>query len=586
EAQEDDAFENGIISGRGFVGMDIAPDPKRIGEIQIMEISVPPREIRLDPAGQADDLSDHRYILWEKWLTFEDFKIRYPKYADKLDKIINGQSIDLDFIAGQSTGDVWDNIDSDNEYNDYETPLDFNYYDRSQGRVRVIHMEYWEEFNRYYGYNPVTGGTEEFDQKNLKALKKRFPDFEYVTLGDKKVKWFQFVGDEVLYDGESPIPFDGFSIMPCFAYKDKSQKSVQHFGVVRLMKDPQKEVNKRWSQTLNLLMQQSQGGYFATPDAPVDQEQWDASINEAGETTWVNTDAFIGGQPAKFMRKELPQLPQASLVMKEQAQDILKHITGINPDLLGQDRGRQEPGVVLRLRQQQGLTILSRLFKNFTRMKKMIAERRFAIIMAYMPDNQLQRILGENDKYIFRNGLVVNKEEGFIAPIRNLRDMSYNISMREAPGNLTKTMSELSIFLDMMSKGFPVDPTAVIEKLDLSASEKAKWLKYIEQQQQSQQQMMQQKIQLEQGKVQGKMQADAAKLQVDAQNKQQKLMLDAQKIASDKDTDLKKLDQQEREDRRDYGIDLAELDLEERQLVLNLVEKLRQGTQERTRNVS
>lgn len=582
-SQEEDAFENSCICGRGFVGMDIAPDPKRIGEIKLEEISIPPHEIRLDPSGRSDDLSDHRFIIWDKWITFEDFKIRYPKYANRLDDLVSGQT--LDGIAEQSTGDIWDNIDSDNEDADYDTPLDFAYYDKSRGRIRVVHLEYWEEFERFYGYNQQTGKPEEFEKENLKVLQERIPNFEYVTLWDKKVRWFQFIGDEILFDGESPLPFDGFSIVSCFAYKDKSQKQIQHFGIVRGIKDPQREVNKRWSQTLNLLMKQSQGGYFATPDAPVDQEQWDESINEPGETTWVNTDAFIGGRPAKFMPKDQPQLPTAPLTMKEQAADIFKHITGINPDLLGQDRGRQEPGIVLRLRQKQGLSILRKLFDNNNRMKKQIAERRFAIIMAYMPDSQLQRILGEGDKYLFKGGLIVNKEQGIIAPIRNVRDMAYNISMHESPGNLTKTMSELAIFLDMMSKNFPVDPAAIIEKLNLSGSEKTRWLKYIEEQKQGQQQMAQAKIQMgqgklqiEQGKVQGKMQADTAKTQVAAQGNQGKLMLEAKKLSSDRDIELRKLSQQEKEDRRDYSIELAELDLEERQLVMNLVDKLRGNT--------
>jgi len=564
--KEDDAFENACICGRGFVAIDIAPDPERLGEIIINEVSIPPHEIKLDPAGTQDDLSDHRYIFWDKWLTFEDFKIQYPKHAKRLDEIVSADPGEEMLYAKAASTDVWDLLDEDSDDSDYDMPLDFAYYDKSRGRVHVCHMEYWEVYDRYYGFNPMTGQTEEFDPRGLKLLQERIPDFEYVTIKDKKVKWLQFIGDEVLFDGDAPVPYRGFSIVPCFAYKDKSGRHVSHFGVVRQMIDPQKEVNKRWSQTLNLLMKQGQGGYFAELDAPVDQDQWESSITSPGETTWVSKGAI---SQVKFKEKGIPQFPDAAMRMQEFAADVMKKISGINPDLLGMDRGRQEPGVVIRLRQQQGMVLLAKLFKSYKRMKKQIAERRFAVIMAYMPDSQFKRILGDSDRYMFRGGLVVDKENGFIAPIRNLRDMPYNITAREAPGSMTKSMFELSIFLEMMSKGFPVDPETIISKLDLSASEKAKWKDYIKRQQDTQAQMAQQE--------------QAAKLmeaQAKTQQGQAKLALDAKKQDDDKKLKLLELQEKEKEVLRQYALDVASLDIEERKLLFDLVAKLKQEHKE------
>jgi hypothetical protein len=566
DEQVDDAKENATICGRGFVSIDFAPDPKRLGEIRINVISIPSREIKLYPPGTDDDP-----IFWEKWITFEDFAIQYPDHVEKLSDILGGEMMPGE-IPGDTGGDVFDELDDDDEDSDYNTPLDMDYYDKGKRRIRICHMEYWETYDRYYGYNPLTGEIEEFEKKNLNVLKKRFEDFDYTTIKDKKVRWFQFIGDIVLYDDDSPIPFDGYSIVRCVAYKDKSKDSIQHFGVVRMMKDPQREVNKRWSQTLNLLMKQGQGGYFSEMDAPVDQQQWDESINAPGETTWVNKNAIA---QQKFKEKDIPEFPQASMMMQEYSQDMLKKITGVNPDLLGIASDREEPGVVIRMRQQQGLVLLTRLFKSFKRMKKQLAERMYAIIMAYMPDSQLQRILGQSEKYIFRGNLVVDKENGFIAPLRNLRDLKYNITIQESPKNITKQMFELNTFLEMMSKGFPVDPKTVIEKLDLPASEKAKWVRYIEEGQQSQSQMMQQQNQMAQQQLMAKLQEIAERLKID----KRKVDVQAQKVRSDRDIKLKELAQEEREDKRDYVINLAELEQEERNFVLSLVEKLGGATE-------
>jgi hypothetical protein len=519
---EDEAFEDGCTCGRGYVAMDIQPDPKRPGEIKIIEVNPAVHEIRLDPAGTKNDLSDHRHIFWDKWITVEDFAISYPEHIKDLAEILREGQLFGD-LPGDDVGgsDVWSDSDQESDDSDYEVPLDFDFYDKGRDRVRIVHMEYWDTYDRYYGFNPQTGQIEEFEEKNLKILQKTLPDFEHTTIKDKKVRWLQFIGDKILYDGDSPLPFDGFSIVTCFAYKDKSRKQIEHFGVVRPMKDPQKEVNKRWSQTLNLLNKQAQGGYFREVGAEVDKAQWDDSINAPGETTLVTQGAI---KEQKFREKEIPQFPVASMTMQEHSQDMMKKVTGANPDLLGLESKRDEPGIVIRLRQQQGLVLLSRLFKSNKRMKKQLAERRYAIIMKYMPDSQLQRILGQTERYMFRGGLVVDKENGLIAPLRNLRDLKYNISMQESPSNMSKMMFELSTFMEMMGKGFPVDPKTVINKLDLPASEKTKWIQYVEGQQKSQSDMMQQELMAKLQEISGKQQTEQGKLD-----------LQAKKQASDRD---------------------------------------------------
>jgi hypothetical protein len=74
------------------------------------------------------------------------------------------------------------------------------------------------------------------------------PETRFVTetMMDKKVKWLQFTGNEILFDDDSPLPFPGFSICPLFVFTDASKRTANHFGIVRLMKDPQREINKRF----------------------------------------------------------------------------------------------------------------------------------------------------------------------------------------------------------------------------------------------------------------------------------------------------------------------------------------------------
>jgi hypothetical protein len=264
------------------------------------------------------------------------------------------------------------------------------------------------------------------------------------------------------------------------------------------MKDPQREVNKRWSQALNMLNQQVQPGVYAETDAFVDMNQAQQSMKEAGSITWVNSGAIAGG---KIKERTIPKFPDAPMQMEQFSQDIIKKITGINPDLLGQDRGRQEPGVVVRLRQQQGIVLLKPLFKAFNNMKKDLFLRQLAIIMEYMPDQQILRILGSTDRYTIdpATGIIGDKLTQNMANIRDVKNLEYNVIAEESSGNMTKRMLELSALMEMQKNGFPVDPVQIIEKMNLPESDKVRWMQYIEQQQQGQQQAQDQMLQLQMG---------------------------------------------------------------------------------------
>jgi hypothetical protein len=257
------------------------------------------------------------------------------------------------------------------------------------------------------------------------------------------------------------------------------------------MKDPQREINKRWSQALNMLNNQVQPGVFAEAETFVDERQAQASMKEAGGITYLNP-----GGLNKMKERTVPTFPNAPMQMEQFSQDILKKITGINPDLLGQDRGRQEPGVVVRLRQQQGMTLLKPLFNSLNRMKKGLFKRQLAIVMEYMPDSQVLKILGQNDRYqVFREtGEIVDTQNGMKANIREVRDLEYNIRAEEATGNMSKRMMELQALMEMQQQGFPVDPMQIIEKMELPESEKQRWANFITSQQQAQSQQQQEMV--------------------------------------------------------------------------------------------
>ena len=536
------AFEAACICGRGYLAMDFTIDPKRIGFIDIIPTTIPAHELHLDPACRENDLSDASYIFWEKWISVEDFKVSYPEEAKDVEMWMEEGMVSIG-SAEAFTGDVFNPHEVMDEDKDYETPLDTNFYDKEREQIRLVHMEYREAYDRYYGFNPQTGKIEEFPEKNLKALKGYFKqrhgqEFEYYKVKDKKVRWLQFIGDKILLHEDMPLPFNGFSPCPLFAYSDVSGRTQNHFGLVKGMKDPQKEINKRWSQAINLLNKQTMPGLRAEADAFMDIRQAEDAERTAGGITFLEK-----GGLTKIQERGIPSFPNAPVQMEQMSQDIMKRITGVNADLLGMDSGRHEPGVVVRMRQNQGMTILKRLFTAYADFDKEIFEKLTAIIMTHMPDEQILKVIGENDKYFIVKGqeaaqlglqptysdgeeatYIIDKadfekaqQQGtpptLIAPIRNIRDIDYNIDTEEAPGNLTKKMHELQTYMELQQNKFPVDPMVLIERFDIPESEKQRWKEFIAAQQQAQQQAQEKEYQLRIMEIQTKNQIGAQKVQ-------------------------------------------------------------------------
>ena len=223
------------------------------------------------------------------------------------------------------------------------------------------------------------------------------------------------------------------------------------------------------------------------------------------------------------------------------------------------------------------LTMMAKLFKNHHRMQVQLAKRIYAIIMAHMPDTQIQRILGGSDRYVFDGDEIIDTKNNLRAPIRNMRDLNYNIDIEESPTNMTKSMAQLAVFIEMMSKGFPVDPKAVVSRLDLPESDKQEWTAYIEQTQKSNMEDRQYQKQLQQAMTQMQQQRDAMQAQKNAGElglKQERLQLDAAKMAGDQSIKVKELQQEEMDDRYDFTVELMKLGLQERQLVMDLINRL------------
>jgi len=570
--EEDIAFESAVICGRGWTAIDFDLHPNRYDQIKVSETNIPIHEVRRDPASRKTDLSDASYVIWDKWLSIEDFIVKYPEMESKvLEAFDTGTWPLFDTLQNLSPenkdwpGDI-------NDISDYEDQLDVDFYDSKKRQVRVAHMEYWKNVKKYWVKDIETQQWNVIDKKwsvYKKEFAAAFPGVELVfeTRTSKEVWWIQFSGDEVLFHGRSPIDFPGFNIIPCFLYNDVSQRRASHFGVVELIKDAQREMNKRISQVLNMINQQVQPGLYAEMGAFINKEQAEQSVKETGSITWMQNGSI---NQKRFQERSVPTFPSAVMTMAQWDADIMRRITGINPDLMGQNDKRQEAGIVVQLRQQQGMTILKPVFKAYDRMKRELFKRQIRIITQHMPLSQIKLILGEGDRYkIDRQGTIQDSVTEQVCNVRDFRNLDYDIDGEPEQASMTQSMMELATYTEMQQNGFPVDPTVIVSKTNLPSTEKIGWIEYINNQQESQSQQAEQQFALEKQKLDQLHEREMGKIKLEA-------MIAGQKIENQREKDHLKSagDQANLNDTKER--DMLNLSLK----TMEFIQKVKEGNKE------
>ena len=176
------------------------------------------------------------------------------------------------------------------------------------------------------------------------------------------------VGDKLIDDRKCEFypKWRTYPIFPMWGYKLSSSitnKEYQIQGVVRMAKDPQREINKRKTQELRHLNQSLNSGIMAEEDSLIDRDKWETEGAKSGVVLEYKKGA---PKPEKILPTPLSQ---GHAQLAEENMQLMKQILGINTDLLAMNES-QASGKAINIRQKQGLVMVQSLFDNFARTKR------------------------------------------------------------------------------------------------------------------------------------------------------------------------------------------------------------------------
>lgn len=444
-----DGFKEGVTCGLAvfYLGVDYTEDPIH-GKAILLKAR--PGEVLWDPDAQKYDLDDAREIFWQKMVPTDVLKAAFPEHAETIDDALEPLGATLD----QGTGGALPMRDPRDGYSRFAEHLDgagIPFYDPIRDEIRVLEVWYrdWQTVHLLVdGTRNTVEKIPEGDAVTLKAARKMAkldPKVRVVTR-QQKIWQMTTILPSLGIELEAGHPFENdlgaHPFAPFVAYREGDEI----LGIVRNLKDPQREVNKRRSAIADNVSRHGSIRWFATR-ASLENPEALESGQGAGYVYWVRN--------MQQVPKEIPPPPLPKWVweMNAVAKNEIREISGVNADLLGQHEG-DPSGIAMARRQQQGQVIATSLFDNYRRTRRIIGRRLAKRVQQIYTGEMTIRLDpgAAGSDFVTINQREVDTETGQETVRRNVPNLKYDVVISDAPATPTARAQALMLLMDFVSK--------------------------------------------------------------------------------------------------------------------------------------
>lgn len=491
--EESDGFKDGILTGLGWYEVGYQFDwGAQDGDAYVRRTNN--FDIYVDPESRDKYFRDAKFIVRARWIDKEELKEQYPEHKDEIEAQAEYYLTEEE-SDGRNSRLWWQ----------HETK-----------KVRIAECWY-KKMTRKKTVVLKSGETVEEVTPEMVALKMIGTVQEYL---DTEVRLMTFFDNVILEDMESPYKHGEFPFVPFPVYYEGDDYIPA--GIVRSLKDPQREINKRRSQELHILNTNANGGWMIE-DGAMSKEQ-ESAFKEKSTTP----GAVIKVAPGAISGQRI--VPLSSLGVNQsivnatmEAEAEMVSVSGINESLMGTDIEKGASGRAIELKQKQAITHIALLFDNLRFAKERIAKLLWGrpgkpgIIPQFYTEEKTFRIVGENGKpeYVTVNQQVEGQNalgETITTTLNDLSIGEYDIIIADTPSTATQRTAQFWSLVDACG-ALGIQGNMVLDiLLDLSdIAQKDEIKNRLRQQEEQQAQAQQQAMQMEQAKFQAQMELEREK---------------------------------------------------------------------------
>ena len=382
------AFSDQVKAGVGWLEDGIRADPE---EELLYSRAESWRNIIYDSSSMERDMKDARFIFRLRWTDLDIAQAYFPDRAELLRQAAMGQ----DLVNTETDDDLWylgqhfQARDAKGEVIGRRSFVSDALFFNRRERVKLIECWYrvpvCERLCRGRGIGAGFDGAK-FDSSN-QAMVAAFRDgaVSVVDTVRLKVRVAIMTEGHMLVDVESPYKHNRFPFTPLWCYRRARDNAP--YGLIRNVRDPQEDLNKRASKALFIL---STNQIEAESDA---SDDWEETRSEAARPDGV----IIRKKGTKLDVKRDSVLAEEHLMLMDKDSKMIQDVGGVTDENMGRQTNATSGKAIL-ARQDQGSILTAEVFDNLRFAMQLQGEIQLSLSEQYVSEAKVLRIVGNRGK--------------------------------------------------------------------------------------------------------------------------------------------------------------------------------------------
>lgn len=431
---------------------------------------------------EKEDLSDCEYEERDRMMSIAKLKQMFAKKADEIEasyKHYCGQYPDIEKndngISGTHT-DYQSAKKLDDQPFTVDGTLPLVDVQKKQFRlVQITRKNYIEVtiiFNQEENFFFTAYDWEEKDV----ALAAALPGFQVVSQLKPRMRITKFCGQVILSD-ENPadLPVHDFFTVPVYGYRQNGE----FWGKVEAAKDPQRELNKRRSQVMDIMNRLGASVYYTTPETFVDKNEKERFKKNRSKPGSIFDVQDLNNTPKL---EEGSDLPVGLVQIMQMDQENLQRLMNV----VVQQESANESGALFLEKKKGRLTGNQFLFDNMSFAEQKLGKLLLAIIQRYYPAERMLRLLNSQySKQKFEVGgqdfSQFSKEE-VIEMLESSDLLEYDVIVSESSFAASTRLGIAKVLFELISQGAVIPPELPLEFIDMPSDTRTKITESLQQQ--------------------------------------------------------------------------------------------------------
>lgn len=235
----------------------------------------------------------------------------------------------------------------------------------------------------------------------IRLFSQRYPQLRLLKGRRKGIDLHIFIEGELMYSGPDPSGLDEYPFVLEAGYYTPEEDDPKYRlqGIVRCMRDPGTEANKRRSMILDMLDGVIRQGWKAKSGSVVNPDELYSS---GFSVLWMKEEADMGDAE----RLQAPDIPQGLFQASQMMDQNHDEVSGVNAEMLGSPESNdiEVAAILAKMRSANGLTTLQSLFNNHRFAKTLVGRKQIKLIQKNYTPAKVQRIIGEPPTREFYTG--------------------------------------------------------------------------------------------------------------------------------------------------------------------------------------